>query len=326
MPSLPRRSAAEQVAIVGTRYALLDYEEQTLAQRGVHLVRGSGADADGLVDLCRAAAVCLIGSAPRFTADVLARLPRLRGIVRYGVGVDNVDLPEARRRGVLVAYVPDYCIDEVATHAVTLILACTRKLWPAWTGVRRGGWGIQELRPLHSPRCQTVGVVGLGRIGRAVIDRLRPFGFRLLGHDPYVGAAQVTALGAEPADLETLLGASDVVTLHLPLTPATHHVLGPAQFRLMKPAASLVNTSRGGLVDESALCQALAEGRLGGAALDVLEEEPPSPARPILARPEVLVTPHMSWYTDEAEMDLRRKGLAEALRMLDGSPLLHPAS
>lgn len=205
-------TAAATVAILGTRYRDFAIEEAILGPIGVRFVAGAGRDAAEIVDVAKNADVILAGSAPRFDAAVIAELS-CRGIVRYGVGTDSVDLPAAERAGVWVARVSDYGTEAVAIHAVTLALAGLRRLREADARVRTGGWGFAELRPLHPPSALTAGVVGFGRIGSRVARQLGALGFRVLAHDPYtpVGGDDVPA---EPASLDELLARCDVVSLH----------------------------------------------------------------------------------------------------------------
>jgi D-3-phosphoglycerate dehydrogenase / 2-oxoglutarate reductase len=304
------------VAMLGTRYPDTSIEETILGPRGVRLVRGEGATSEEIVAVAGGAQVVLTGARPRFDANVIKRL-RCLGIVRHGVGVESIDLDEAARAGMWVAYVPDYGTDAVALHAVTLVLAGIRRLLAADALVRRGSWGIDPLRPLHAPTSLTVGVVGLGRIGRRVAELLGPFGFRLLGHDTRV---DVTELGLKAAHtLEDLLAASDIVTLHAPGRPNGLPLLGGPELRVMKPGAVVVNTARGSLIDQSALVAGLMRGTPGLAALDVFEQEPPQGAFDEVSD-VVILTPHMAWYTEESERDLRIKAAQEALRILDGRP------
>jgi D-3-phosphoglycerate dehydrogenase len=304
------------VAILGTRYADISIEENILGPRGVRFVRGEGATSEEIVAVAGGAQVVLTGARPRFDANVIKRLNCL-GIVRHGVGVESIDLDEAARAGMWVAYVPDYGTEAVALHAVTMVLASVRRLPAADALVRRGSWGIDSLRPLHAPTSLTVGIVGLGRIGRRVAELLAPFGFRLLGHDPRV---EVGELGLKTArSLEDLLAGSDIVTLHAPGRNDGSPLLGAPELNAMKPGAVVVNTARGTLIDQSALVAGLARGTPGLAALDVFEDEPP---RGVFDEvwDKVILTPHMAWYTEETERDLRIKAAEEALRILDGGP------
>ncbi|MGH2735727.1 MAG: C-terminal binding protein [Actinomycetota bacterium] len=311
-----------RVAILGTRYADVSVEQRILGPRGVEVTRGDGADADSIVRETEGATVVLAGSRPRFDATVLERLT-CRGIVRYGVGVESIDLDAARRHGLWVAYVPDYGTDAVATHAVMLLLALLRRLTAADELVKAGKWGFGELRPLHAPSALTVGIVGFGRIGRRVAQLLAPFGFRLLAHDAYAdvsGDANVAT-----ATLDELLGSSEAITLHAPGDARGGALLGEAELARMKPGAVLVNTARGSLVEEGALVDALRNGALAGAALDVFQDEPPSAAFARVAD-RVILTPHMAWYTEESELDLRTKAANEALRIIEGDAPINVAA
>ena len=311
------------VAVVGARFGDVGIEREVL--RGVaDVVEGPGASPEEFVATAAGAAGVLLGTGARCTAEVLERLPGCRAVVRYGIGVDNVDVAAAARRGIAVANVPDYCVNEVADHTLALILAGTRKLAVGWEAARAGRWGLAALRPLPASRDLSVGLVGFGKIARAVARRVRACGFRLLAADPYVAAEAMRRLGAAKVELPALLESADVVSLHLPLTGETRHLIGLAELRVMKPTALLVNTARGGLVDEAALAAALAEGRLAGAALDVLEEEPPRPDHPLLGLDRVLVTPHAAWFSERAERELRRRAAAEVRRVLRGRPPRHP--
>jgi D-3-phosphoglycerate dehydrogenase / 2-oxoglutarate reductase len=309
------------VAVLGTRYADLAIEEEVLGPLGVRLVLGNGGSAEEVLAVAAEAEVVLAGSRPRFDAAVLAGL-RCRGIVRYGIGVDTVDLAAAREQGIAVGRVADYGTEAVAVHAVAAALALFRRLPDADRSVRAGGWGVADLRPLHLPSASTAGVVGYGRIGRQAAGYLRALGFTVLAHDEYVDVPPGD--GVAPVPLEELLERSDVVTLHAPGDPSGRPLLGTAELGLMRPGSVLVNTARGSLVDLAALLGGLAAGRPGWAALDVYPDEPVDAAvfEPVADR--VLLTPHMAWYTEESEADMRRKAAAEAARLLRGEPLRDP--
>jgi D-3-phosphoglycerate dehydrogenase / 2-oxoglutarate reductase len=259
---------------------------------------------------------------------VLDALPRCRLVVRYGVGVDNVDVEAAAARGVWVANVPDYGRDEVADHTLALALAVLRGVVALDRSVREGHWDLEAARPLRRLSALTYGVVGCGAIGTAMAGRAAGLGMRVLGYDvPRVRSAPPI----ERVPLDELLSSSDVVSLHAALTPATRHLLGAEALRRMRPSAFLVNTARGGLVDAAALLAALDAGELAGAALDVLEGEPPDELGWRLARhPKVVMTPHAAWYSEEAFHTLKTEVAREALRVLEGgkprSPVNAPAA
>lgn len=308
------------VAVVGTRFTDFAVEEGVLGD--VTLVAGPGTDADELVEMAGGARVILVGAAPRLDRSVLERLS-CRGIVRLGVGVDNVDLEAAAEQGMWVASVPDYGTEAVALHTVTLVLAAIRRLPMAERDLRSGSWGFGGHRPLHLPWALTVGVVGYGRIGRRVAEMLAGVGFnRFLVSDPVLTDPPASH---EPVSLGDLLRRADIVTLHAP-APESGALLADAELASMRPGSVLVNTARGSLVDSEALVAALGRGRPAIAALDVFISEPPDLGVFADVLDRVILTPHMSWYTEETETDLRRQGAMEARRILDGEPPLHPVA
>ena len=314
------------VAVLGLRVPALDVEESVLGELGVTLVRALGGSPDEVVDSAREADVILAGSLPRFPAEVLKALPRLKAIVRFGIGVDNIDQREAKARGIAVANVPDYCIPEVATHTVALILAAARRLLSASQSAREGRWAVDAVRPLPPCEAQTVGLVGFGRIAQGVATRLHPFGFRVAAADPAAHESVARALAVEIVPFEALLAKADILSLHVPLTKATRHLLSRQALTQMKTGAYVINTARGGLIDEAALLEALDSGQLAGAALDVFEVEPPAADQPLLHHPRVMVTPHVAWYSERAAIDMRRKAAEEARRFLRGEPLRNPVT
>jgi D-3-phosphoglycerate dehydrogenase len=255
--------------------------------------------------------------APVSAAAIAASAP-LRIVARLGVGLDNIAVDEAGRRGIWVTNVPDYCIEEVSDHAVGMVLAWARGLVHFDREVKAGRWEPASAR-LRRVGDLTCGIIGLGRTGRRTAQKLRGFGARVLGNARSAGAA---IAGTETTALEDLLSRSDVVIVHLPLTADTRHLLDRERIALMKPGAFLVNVSRGAVIDSQALVDALAGGRLAGAALDVLEDEPHVP--PGLLRPDVILTPHIAFSSDASLRDLRRKASEEVIRVLRGEPPLQP--
>lgn len=311
------------VAILGTRFPDYSVEERILGPHGVRLQGGDGGDPENIATLAAGAAVVLAGSHARFDARVIEQLSCL-GIVRYGVGVESIDLDAAARAGMWVAYVPDYGTEAVALHTVTLALASLRRLPSADAIVRVGGWEFSDLGPLHVPQSLTVGIVGFGRIGRRVAELLAPFGFTLLVHDAYIEPT-VGKSAVRSVSLEELLSSSDVVTLHAPGSPTGRPLLGSMELARLKAGSVLVNTARGSLVDEAALINGLARGTPAMAALDVFAVEPPGDRFEQVAD-RVIFTPHMAWYTEESELDLRTKAAHEALRILRGETPLNAAA
>ncbi len=256
----------------------------------------------------------------RVTEDVLASgRPRLRVVGRAGVGIDNIDLEAARRLGVIVVHAPLAATISVAEHALALMFALARRLPTADAGLRRGEWrkGGLEGSELFG---KTLGLVGFGRIGRALGQRAAALGMRLMAFDPLLAPEAIRQAGASPVDLPTLLAEADYVSLHVPLEPSTRRLIGAAELARLRPGARLINTSRGGIVDETALLRALEDGRLAGAALDVFETEPPGPTA-LVTHPAVVVTPHIAAQTAEAQARASADVAAEVLAALRGDPL-----
>lgn len=267
------------------------------------------------------AQVVLVNFAP-VTRAVLEAMDPAAVVIRYGIGYDNVDVGAAAELGIRVCNVPDYGANTVADHTVALLLTMLRKITLLDRAVRGRGWLLPgELGSLPGFADTTVGLIGTGRIGRAVAARLKPFGFEVLAHDPYVDGALLADAGIEPVELPELLEAAHAVSLHAPLTEANHHLIDAEALRQMRSDAVLVNTSRGGLVDHSALADALKSGHLAGAALDVFEPEPLPEDSPLRALDNVLLTPHAAFFSDASLANLQRMATEEAGRALTGEPL-----
>jgi C-terminal binding protein len=275
-------------------------------------------DGTQLSDALSAADVVIAWHHIALPRNVLRRLGRCRGVVRASVGYDNIDLEAATELGIPVANVPDYGTEEVADHTVALILAMVRRLPDLDRHVRGGGWDWRAAEPTMRLRGARLGVIGLGRIGMAVARRAQTFGITVGFHDPYLPSGIEKALAVERYEsLAESLGRSDIVSLHTPLTPETFHLIGRAEFALMRPGVILVNTARGQLVDGAALEEELVAGRLGAACLDVVEGEPVIPAH-LLGSSRVLMTPHAAFYSGPALSELRRKAAMTARLFLAG--------
>ncbi len=306
------------VAILGLRYPDFSIEEAILA--GIRIVTATGGTADEIVSVAGDVEVIIAGSLPKLTAEVIAALPALRAVVRAGIGVDNIDLDAAREAGLLVVNIPDYGTEAVAQHTLAMALAAFRRLGEADRIVRSGGWGFADLRPIHVPGTSVAGVVGYGRIGRRVAELLEAVGFgQVVVHDPFTESAEF-----ENLSLDALLATSDLVCLHAPAPTDGSALIGAAELGRMKSGSALVNTSRGVLIDDGALADALASGAPRVASLDVFTPEPPdlTPFASVLDR--LLLSPHMAWYTEESQADLRRRSATEAKRFLDGLPANNP--
>jgi D-3-phosphoglycerate dehydrogenase / 2-oxoglutarate reductase len=258
--------------------------------------------------------VALVSFEP-VTADDLERLPGLRVIAAPSVGFDHVDVEAATRLGIWVCHVPDYCIEEMADSTVAMLLSLLRGIVVLDRDVWNGEWDYRAAGVLSRVGGARLGVVGVGRIGRAVIERASALGMEVSASDPVVGAGAIRETGARPAELDELLAASRAVTLHVPLTPSTLHLIGRRELELMPAGAFLVNTARAGLVDMDGLAESLRSGRLGGAAFDVLPEEPPA-ALP--DAPRLVLTPHAAWYSEETEREVYRRSALAVLDVLEG--------
>ena len=297
-------------------------ERETVTRAGFEFISGPAEPASAdlieqLVRDCRPSAI-LTCWAPVTRAAIHAS-PSLRVVARMGVGIDNIDVEAATDHGVLVTNVPDYCVAEVSDHALALVLAWTRGVVAADRAVRAGRWepSAARLRRLESLTC---GIIGYGRIGRQTARKLGAFGCTVIATDPHPPAESGSV---RFVDLDTLLDISDVVIVHAPLTPATQGLIDAPQLARMRPGSLLVNVSRGGLVVSSAVSAALAQGRLGGAALDVLDCEPHVPAD-LLTQESAVITPHIAFSSDLSLLDLRRGAADEVVRVLQGEAARHP--
>jgi D-3-phosphoglycerate dehydrogenase len=268
-----------------------------------------------VVEMAHNAAGILTARA-NMTARVMDALPMLRVIGRYGIGVDNIDVEAATARGIAIVNAPGFCAREVAEHTLMFILASGRKLGVLDKKMRRGAWPRDEASPMRALFTQTLGLIGYGQIGREVALRAAACGMTVLAYDPYLRPAEAERLQVRLVSLQELLREADFVSVHAPLTAETRHLLGQNELRQMRGSAYLINTSRGPLVDEAALLEALEAGWIAGAALDVFETEPLPPSSPLLRRENVLLTPHIGGLSDEGQRLLRRtlaKAMADVL-------------
>lgn len=311
----------QTVAIVYGGMGEGSIEETLLGAINANIVRVTDLDAPEV----READALMVTIQP-VRAPLLETLTRCQIVSRVGVGLDNIDIPAATACGIWVVNVPDYAIEEVSIHAIALTLAHMRRI-PTWAAETRAGqWNGHAASTLRRPSALTFGVLGFGRIGSATAAKAQGLGMRVIAHDPLIDPAVITGAGVEAVSWETLLSTADYLSLHVPLTDATRTIINADTLAQMKPSAFLVNTARGGVVDETALLDALTHDRLAGAALDVLTTEPPSPDHPLLRHPRVIVTPHVAWGSVEASHDVRAKGTQEVIRVLRGERPRFPAN
>ena len=299
----------------------VDVERAILQPAGCEVVGAQCTTPEELIEATADADFVITQFAP-VNAAVIEAMERARIIVRYGIGVDNVDLAAAASKDVPVCNVPDYCIDEVADHALSFMLACTRCVLPNASYVADGHWGLPvELPAMRTLADLTVGIVGFGRIGREVLKRLSGFRATCLVFDPVVDAATIRAEGAEPATLEQLLGASDIVTLHCPANEHTHHLINRDSIAQMKSGAILINVSRGALVENGSLAEALTSGKLSAAALDVTEVEPLEADSPLRDASNLFVHSHVASCSIKANTRLREAAATLVVKAINGEAL-----
>lgn len=315
-----------KVLVTDYAWPSLAIERAILAAVGAELIVAEMGDEAELIELAPQADALLF-CWKTVTPAVLDAAVKCRVASRYGVGLDNIDLEHATRLGIPVTYVPDYCMEEVSDHAMALLLACARSLPTFDRDTRAGRWNLQAGRPMHRIRGQTLGIIGYGNIGRALAPKALGFGMRVLAYDTHDRPGDYDGVTITH-DLYGLLNEVDYVSLHLPLKDETRGIVNAAFLRQMKPGAYLINTSRGGLVNEAALMAALTDGTLAGAALDVLVQEPPAPDHPLLKLDNVLVTPHAAFDSEEALAELQTKAAQHVVQALRGDVpdrLVNPA-
>ncbi len=308
-------SAKLRVAITDSEYGSHEIAKRILSKIGAELVEFQCKTEDEVIRLCSDADGLLNQYAP-ITRRVIASL-KAKVITRYGIGVDNIDVKAATEKNILVTNVV-YDVTDVADHTLSLILSLVRKIPWIIKSSKNGEWDWRTFQPINRLKGKTVGIMGFGRIGRKVAQRLRGFEVELIGYDPYVPSKIFEDHRVERVDLETLLRKSDIVTVHAGLTEQTRHMIGEKELRRMKKDSFLINVSRGGIVDEKALYIALKEGWIAGAGLDVLEKEPPARDNPLLSLSNVLITPHIAWYSTSSIEEIQEKAAEDVARALSG--------
>lgn len=313
-------SSSLRVLITDHGFPNLRHEEATLHAAGVELVVAQCKTADEVVAAARDVDALLVQWAP-VNASVIAALTRCRVIVRYGIGVDNVDLAAAKARGIPVCNVPDYGVHEVAEHAVSLALALARQLPQLDARLRAGTWKITPDRPMPSLRTMTFATAGFGRIARAAHTMMSGFGGPRIAYDPFVSAEVMAGAGVTKVEREELLARADILSLHLPLGADTRHFLDGVRLAAMKPTAIVINTARGPLIDTVALAAALHAGTIAGAGVDVFEAEPLPAEHPLRSAPRALLTSHVAWYSESSIPRLQQLAAEEIVRGLRGEPL-----
>jgi D-3-phosphoglycerate dehydrogenase len=316
--------ARKLVAVTDSVFPNLDPAREVLSRIGADLQLAQEPKSQAILQVARSADAVLTTYA-KITADMIAQMTRCRIIGRFGIGVDNVDITSATKSGIVVTRVPDYCLDEVSDHAIALLLAIVRKIPFINSRTQGGTWEMKAVVPIHRLRGTVLGLVAFGQIPQLVAPKAKAFGMRVVAYDPYISQEVLSRVGVEHVKFDELVKIADYISIHAPLVPATHHLFNADVFSRMKSTAYLVNTARGPIVDEAALAQALDRKQIAGAALDVMENEPPT-GSPLFGRENVIVTPHTSFYSEESLVDLQIKAAEEVVRVLTGQAPRNPVN
>ena len=321
LPEISERTDRPKVVITDYDFGDVDVERNILESVGAEVIALQSKSEDDLIDAARDCAA-MINQYARVGARTIGHMQQCEVIARYGVGVDIVDVEAATASSILVTNVRDYCIEEVADHAIAMWLTLARKLPQYDRATHAGVWQWQSGKPIYRTRGRTLGVVSLGKIGQAIAIRAQAFGVTVIAYDPYIAASIAADLNVEIVNKAELLARSDYLLMQAPMTPDTHHFLSDEEFAAMKPEAIIVNTGRGPTIDNKALYRALTEGHIGAAALDDPEEEPAKRAswspsdNPLFTLPNVLVTPHSAYYSEESILTARETAASEVARVL----------
>jgi D-3-phosphoglycerate dehydrogenase / 2-oxoglutarate reductase len=312
------------IAVTDSVFPSLDPAIAALARIDPELRIAKSSKPDDILAVARDADAVLVTYA-KLSGDLLRELKRCKAIGRFGLGVDNIDLATAAELGITVTYVPDYCRHEVSDHAMALLLALARKITFSNNLVQCGRREMSAVVPIRRLEAQVLGLIGFGNVPRCLAPKAKAFGLTVVARDPYVTPEIFRSLGVERTSFDHLLEISDFVSIHAPLTPATRGLFNAATISKMKRGALLINTARGPLVDEAALVAALDSGHIAGAALDVVENEPLSKDSALLGRDNVILTPHIAFYSVEALDELQKKCASDVARVLSGEPPVYPA-
>ncbi|HEU4659344.1 MAG TPA: C-terminal binding protein [Pseudolabrys sp.] len=313
------------IAVTDSVFPSLDPAKAALAHLNPTFRVAKSSNADDILAVAKDADAILVTYA-KLPGELLRQLTRCKAIGRFGLGVDNIDLPAAKEKGIAVNYVPDYCIREVSDHAMAMLLALIRKIPFSNKLVQSGRWEMPAVVPIRRIEGTVLGLVGFGNIPRLVAPKAQAFGMKVIAYDPHAKAEIFSAANVERVDFDTLLRTADYISVHAPLTPATRGLMNADAFAKMKKGAYLVNTARGPLIDETALIAALDSGHIGGAALDVVASEPLAKDSPLLGRDNVIISPHTAFYSIEALNELQTKCASDVARVLSGEKAIYPIS
>jgi D-3-phosphoglycerate dehydrogenase len=317
--------AGPVIAFTENIFPTLEPAEKALARLNPTIRMAKSTSAEDILEVARDADAILVTYA-KLTADLINQLTRCKAIGRFGLGVDNIDLPACKAKGIAVNYVPDYCIHEVSDHTMAMLLALIRKIPLSNKTVQAGRWEMPVVVPIRRITGTVLGLLGFGNIPRLVAPKAKAFGMKVIAFDPYAKPDLFKNAGVESVDFDTLLATSDYVSVHAPHTPQTRGMVNAAAFAKMKKGALIVNTARGPLIDEPALIAALDSGQVGGAALDVVAVEPLAKDSPLLGRDNVILTPHTAFYSIESLDELQSKAASDVARVLSGEKAVYPIS
>lgn len=307
-----------KVVITDYYYESLQHEKNELAKINADIFDYHCNNEDEVIEVAKDADAIIVQFAP-ITRKVIENLDKCKLIIRYAIGVDNIDIEAATEHNIYVANVPDYGIDEVSNHAILLLLASARKLPISLQSVKEGLWDYKLTKPLYRLAGKRLGLVGFGRIPRLIAKKLQGFSLEIISHDPYVNTEQAKELGVQMVSLDELVETSDFISIHSPLTESTKHLFNISTFEKMKRTAFIINTARGPIIKEEDLIEALRKRYIAGAALDVTEKEPIDINNPLLKMDNVILTPHSAWYTEEAIETLQKMVGEEVVRVLSGN-------
>jgi D-3-phosphoglycerate dehydrogenase / 2-oxoglutarate reductase len=317
--------AGPVIAVTDSVFPTLDPAKAALARLNPTYRMSKSVNADDILAVAKDADAVLVTYA-KLTREVLSQFTRCKAIGRFGLGVDNIDLPTAKEKGIAVNYVPDYCIREVSDHAMALLLSLIRKVPLSNKLVQSGRWEMPAVVPIRRIEGTVLGLIGFGHIPRLVAPKAQAFGIKVIAHDPFAKPEIFKAANVESVDLDTLFKTSDYVSVHAPLLPATRGMMNAAAFAKMKKGAYVVNTARGPLIDEPALIAALDSGQIGGAGLDVVATEPLAKDSLLVGRDNVIISPHTAFYSIEALNELQTKCATDVARVLSGEKAVYPIS
>ncbi|MGE7637114.1 C-terminal binding protein [Peribacillus frigoritolerans] len=308
-----------KILLTDYEFEHLKYEEEIFQESGleINFIKAQCKTEEEVMEHAKEADAILNQYAP-ISRRVIESLENTKIISRYGVGVNTIDLDAAKEKGITVANVPDYGMEEVSNHALALLLSSARKVALLNKEVKKGNWDFKVCVPIHRFDKQTVGVLGFGRIPRRFIEKVKPLGFKTAAYDPFVSATDMAAVGVQKMDLDEIIGEADYLSIHVPLIDDTYHLINEERLKQMKSNAVIINTARGPIIDEKALSNALEKGIIAGAALDVTENEPVSIDSPLLTMDNVIITPHSAWYSEEAMVELRQKAARNIVQVLKG--------